>query len=169
MLTGMQYLTDVEVMSCNQKSSKFSVSAQVPPPEPVAAAVSLLSGQSIFTMKAESNNSSQAGQSFHHTDERTWAAQFTPLNVKYSPAGEVDEVRLPTRILLRDLPDLKNDGVRNGKRVIGEEHQKEMADITGLDEADSKQWDEDPSSMLKAMKDVDWATINNYMYLDGDD
>jgi len=106
MLTGIQYLTDVGVTSGDRNPSKFSVSAKIPPPEPVAAAILVLSGPSIFSMKAESNNNFEAGQSFHDKDERIWAAQFMPLNVKYSLAGEDNEARLLTRVLLHDPPDL---------------------------------------------------------------
>ncbi len=155
MLTGVQYLTDAEVTSGNKSSSSATVSASVPPPEPLAAAISLLSGQSLLNLGGEVEKSSETGAGYHHSDERIWAAQFTPLDVQFHPANKADEVRLESRVNLGPLPDLKSAGLRYDKQAeIKGKQQEEIAEVKGLDETDRSRWDEDASSILSRVPGI---------------
>jgi hypothetical protein len=163
MLTGIQYLTDVKVTSDKQTSSAVGVSASVPPPEPLAAVVSLLGGQSLANFAVERERGSATSASYHHTDERIWAARFAPLNVNFYPAGKVDEAELRSKIVLGPLPDLKLSGLRGDEQGVAEEELEQIADVTGLDETGREQWDEDASSMLDAMHEVDWRSLDQFL------
>ena len=146
--------------SGTKRSRKTTVSASVPPPEPIAAAVSLLTGQSLASVENSFEKIAQKETTYRHADERIWAAQFTPLDVHFHHAGKANQTSLPSQVSLGNLPDLKNAGIRGGEQAEVKEQLEAAAEVVGLDEADRERWDENPLSMLETMHDIDWGTLN---------
>jgi hypothetical protein len=175
MLTGIQYLTDVVVSTSHRKSKNVGVSIEAPLPDPTGIAISLLTGLSTAGMEARIQHQSKTDVAYSHEGERIWAAQFAPLDVRYIKKGVEGEKRLPGRILLKALPDLKHFGVRYGSPMMEEEDKDEsdeenvdikdtVANVTGLDWDKVRKMDEDPSLIQNDMLAVDWLTLGRYLH-----
>jgi hypothetical protein len=155
-VTGIQYITDAEVVATQAQSRKMSSAASVPVPEPIAAAAVVLGGQGVVGVAAERSNDSQSTTAYRHDEERVWAAQFTRLSVRFStkpaPAGE-----LQARVRLHDLDDLKSGGIRNGVQRPVPSLNEELAYVSVANESAEQAHGED---ILDMMQDVDWASLD---------
>ncbi|KAK4235080.1 hypothetical protein C8A03DRAFT_18122 [Achaetomium macrosporum] len=164
MLTGLQYMSDVEITCGDRKLRGALASVGIPFPEPVAAAVSILTGQSsLLSAEAGFNRGSRSGTSYRHEDERIWAAQFAPLDVGYYRVGKPDEALQGRRVHLRPSPDLGSAGTRFGKQATAEAQQDAVAVITGLNEGFLQRLAEDPKMMLEAMTGEEWEELDEYL------
>jgi hypothetical protein len=160
LVTGIQYVTSAEVVAIRAQSKKISASANIPIPEPVAAAAMILGGQEGVAVGIENNTTNQTTTSYHHKDERVWAAQFTQLSVKFSPEP-VLAGSLPAQVPLHDLVDLKSGGIRNEDRPDAPSLSKESAEISVLEEGDITQ--PHGEDLIDQMQDVDWTTVNELL------
>ncbi|KAF8860763.1 hypothetical protein BDZ45DRAFT_298246 [Acephala macrosclerotiorum] len=165
LLTGIQYIREAGIVNTKRQSIEAAVSLSMPPPDPVAAAVSILTGQNGLTLEGEGNMASATNAAYYHKDERVWAAQFTPLDVRFSRAGRGDEAGLLSQIQLRSLPDLGSKGVRGDEAQNARNAIEEVASVIGLDVENMKIWDNDPETLLNDMEDVEWGLLESYMYL----
>jgi len=160
MVTGIQYIIDANVVNNRSQHQVVSASANIPVPEPVSAAVAILGGQEGLSGGFVVDSSSRMKMSYHHEDERVWAAQFTQLAVKFTPKPEsIDD--LPNRIPLRDVVDLKSAGVRAGSQPPDFTLTEEFAEICGLEEDNTPQ--SSGEDLVKRMQDVDWGMLNKYL------
>lgn len=157
MVTGIQYITDAHVVNDRTRAHTASASANIPVPEPISAAAMILIGQEGLSGGLEVNSSSATGMSYHHTDERVWAAQFTQLSVKFTAKPESAD-DLPNRIPLRDVVDMKKGAVRAGSQVTDFTLSGESAEIYGLEEDDNSQLSGE--DLVKRMQDVDWGMLS---------
>jgi len=155
MVTGIQYITDAHVVSNRTRHQTASASANIPVPEPISAAVTILGGQEGLSGGFKVDSESGTKMSFSHKDERVWAVQFTQLAVKFTPNAADD---LHNRIPLRDVVDLKSGGVRAESQVTEFTLSGESAEVCGLEEDDNHQSSAD--SLVKRMQDVDWGMLN---------
>lgn len=160
LVTGIQYITNAEIVALRAQSKKISTSVDIPIPEPVAAAAMILGEQQGVSAGIEDSNTNQTTTSYHHEDERVWAAQFTQLSVRYSrePVASAD---LPQRVPLHDLVDLKSGGMRNEDRPAMHSVSEECAEVSVLDEHDMMQLcGED---LMNLMQDVDWTLLERHL------
>lgn len=171
LVTGVQYITNAEVAATRMLSKKLSASANIPIPEPVAAAAVILGGQEGVGAGVEYGNTDQAKTSYHHQDERVWAAQFTQLSVRFSmePLPVND---LPTRVPLYDLVNLKSGGVRSDNRADEPSPNETFAELSVLDEDEISQ--PHGENLISTMQDVDWemfdSVLTNNLYdFEGED
>jgi hypothetical protein len=159
LVTGIQYITNAEVVAIRAQSKKLSTSANIPIPEPIAVATTILGGQEGVAVQVEDSNTHQNTASYHHEDERVWAAQFTQLSVQFS-AEPVSVGDLPMRVPLHDLVDLKSGGIRNEDRLSERSISEESAEIFVLNEDAVSQQGED---IVNLMQDVDWTSVNKLL------
>jgi len=107
------------------------------PPDPVAAAVAILTRTSLASAEVEFNHKFESKALYGHQDARIWAAQFAPLDVKYIPLSMGDETPMLVRILLHPFPDLGDSGARNHEGEVDERKKlgNEVTDVVGLGDA----------------------------------
>lgn len=160
LVTGIQYITDAHVVNKRSQHQVLSVSVKIPVPEPVVAAMTVLSGQEGLSGEFGIEKASKMAMSYHHEDERAWAAQFTQLAVKFSRTPELIN-DLPNRIPLRDLVDLQSKGIRAGAQTTDFTLSGESAEIYGLGEDDNPQ--SSGEDLVKRMQDVDWSMLSKYL------
>lgn len=158
LVTGIQYLSNARVVSEWSKSSEASLGFTVPVPEPITAAATVVTGQGALSAKASLSSHADSSVAYHHHDERVWAAQFTPLKVKFHPASQgVDEATFPTHIKLHELEDLVTTGVRAGAQSGHPGPAEGFAEISGLEEQNSnEQPEETESQLINATQGIDW-------------
>jgi len=161
MLTGIQLLINADVKSGDGKSSVKGGGVSVPPPEPVAAAVAILTGTSLASAEVESNHKFESKALYGHQDARIWAAQFAPLDVKYIPLSRGDETPKLGRILLHPFPDLGDSGARNHEGETDERQKPgdEVADVVGLGDESTQGWDDSPALLIKALQEDSWDAL----------
>jgi len=160
LVTGIQYITDAEVVVIQTQSKRASTSVNIPIPGPVAAAAMVLTRQEGVAAGIKDSNTNQTTMSYHHEDERVWAAQFTQLSVQFSPEP-VSSGDLSTRVPLHDLIDLKSGGVRTEDRPAGPSLYEESAEISVLDEDGITQ--PHGEDLINLMQDVDWTSVNKFL------
>lgn len=160
LVTGIQYITNAEVVAIRAQSKKVSASVNIPIPEPVAAAAMILSEQEGVAVGVEDSNTNQTTTSYHHEDERVWAAQFMQLSVQYS-LESVAVGDLPTRVPLHDLVDLKSGGIRGEGRPATSSLSEECAEVSVLDEDGIIQ--PHGEDLINLMQDVDWNLANKLL------
>lgn len=160
LVTGIQYIANAEVAVTRAQSKKLSASANVPIPEPIAAAAVVLGGQAGIAAGIERSDMDRSTTSYHHKDERVWAAQFTQLSVQFS-TKPVSVGDLPTRLRLHDLVDLKSGGTRSREGSDIPSLDEEIADISTLDEDETLQ--PHGESLIHMMQDVDWLSMDRLL------
>ncbi|PQE08860.1 Metacaspase-1 protein [Rutstroemia sp. NJR-2017a BBW] len=160
LVTGIQYITNAEVVATRAQSKKISASVNIPIPEPIAAVATILGGQEGIAGGIENSRTNGTTTFYHHADERVWAAQFTQLSVKFSP-GPISADELPTRLPLHDLVDIKSGGIRNEDRPVGPSLSEEFAETSVLDDEGCviQPYGED---LLNLMQDVDWTLVDKF-------
>jgi len=164
LVTGIQYISNARVTNGWSKSSEVSLGFTVPVPEPVSAAATIATAQGALSAKASLSSSSDASTAYRHHDERVWAAQFTPLKVKFHPQSkEADETAFPTHIKLHNLEDLTTAGVRFGAQSEQPEPVEGFAEISGLEEQSNEQSQEAENELIEATHEIDWDFYEEYL------
>ena len=160
MVTGVQYITDAYVTNGRTRHQTASASVNVPMPEPLSAMATVIGVQEGVSGGFEVDNTSGTTMSYHHKDERVWAAQFSQLSLKFTPKPKSAD-DLPNQIPLLDLIDIKLGAVRAGVPSSDISLSQESAEISGLEDDDSQQSSSD--EILKRMQDVDWGTLHTFL------
>lgn len=161
MLTGIQLLINADVKSGDRKSAVKGGGVSVLPPDPVAAAVAILTGTSLASAEVEFSHEFESKALYGHQDARIWAAQFAPLDVKYFPLSRGDETPMLGRILLHPFPDLGDSGARNYEGEADERQKPgdEVADVVGLGDASTQGWDDSPALLMKELQEDSWDAL----------
>lgn len=137
-----------------------ALSATATAPEPTAAVISLLTGQPTASLGGSIQKGSSSSIAYSHSDERIWAAQFTPLKVDFYPHGVSEDSQGLSRVLLRELPDLGDSAIRGDEQSTPNESNLETAIVHGLEEETVRLYDQDPDSLLPLIGDTDWDLLD---------
>jgi len=166
-VTGIQYISNAHVVNGWSKSSEASLGFTVPVPEPVTAAATIATAQGALSAKASLSSHSDAIAAYHHHDERVWAAQFTPLKVKFHHRSQgAVEAAFPTHIKLHDLEDLTTAGVRSGAQSGQPGPVEGSAEISGLEDRSNEQSQEAKNELIEATQEIDWDFYEEYLEID---
>lgn len=169
MVTGIQFITNACVSNTVSHSSNTHEGITIPMPDPVAAAVMLPvpTGKDGLDFKIETSNFQGTQSQYQHANERVWAAQFSPLDVKYHKDTDVAEddivdPPLDKWITLREPADLGASGIRQGGVQGKGQSLDKFAEIRGLDDQHVHELEEG-DALLDAMLDVDWSLLDDYL------
>ncbi|KAK6359277.1 hypothetical protein TWF696_000440 [Orbilia brochopaga] len=165
LVTGIQTVANANISVVNRQDKSLSFSATAPAPDPVVAAVTVLTGDGgIASVGVTNTTTKETATSYGHEDARIWAAQFTQLSVKFTSksSGLQSQVGPSAWIQLRDLPDHQTGGIRASARPNGVPSlNNEVAEIlVGGDDGEEQLEGED---LLDLMQDVDWEELDEFI------
>jgi hypothetical protein len=164
LVTGIQYVTDANIQNGWLSSTTASIGFTVPVPEPTTTAVTVLTGQGALKAKASSSEQSGSSTAYHHDDERVWAAQFTPLKVKFYPRSQVgEEESFPKYIELDNLEDLVVAGLRADSLSQIPGNLEECAEVSLLEGDGCDQPDEAQAELIESLVGVDWDSFEKLL------
>ncbi|KAK6352578.1 hypothetical protein TWF730_009402 [Orbilia blumenaviensis] len=164
LVTGIQTVVDAKISIVDRQDKQLGFSATAPAPDPIIAAVTVLTGQGGMVSVGMTNTISRSTSTMYgHTDSRVWAAQFTELSVKFKPKGSgLCYGDSPgTWIRLHDLPNHKNRGIRAGGRPIN--ISGEIAEIVASGKTNDDDEQLEGEDLLELMQDVDWEELDRYL------
>ncbi|KAB5550886.1 hypothetical protein GE09DRAFT_153509 [Coniochaeta sp. 2T2.1] len=174
MVTGVQLVAGARITDTASKTLVNSLAANVPLPEPVAAA---MGGFTVAGVEGKKNRARGVEVKGLHPEEKVWAAQFAALKIDAKTISKDAEGR--AEVLLEEkYVELKEAEIfgLGGIRLGGDDEETghgesddelEVGEVSGLvlgnDLSGSPGEDDGPMSLLDEVLDVDWALVHEYL------
>lgn len=164
MLTGVQLVKEGSVSFAQGSSKSIAGGFTVPLPDPATQMVASASGNGALSTKAERNAKMDSESAYGYQDSRVWAAQFMKLKVKLRRqiVGEQDGQTAGEWIRLRQLDDLRRDGVRN-KKIDESDSEQPLEDISTSNVKLSHVVGKDGEEIDGDLMGVDWRLVDRYV------